>query len=234
MARTKAPNVTKAGIVRVATEKFLHNGYSATTIKAICSELGISTGHLTFYYPTKEHLLAVLVDMLCDFQWKMMGQEGQTSLASISLELTSMAAMCQENEIARDFYLSAYTQPMTLDIIRRNDAIRAKNVFRPYCESWTDEMFAEAEVLVSGIEYATLMITEASPPLEVRIRGALNQIFSIYNVPQEHRQTLIQEVLRQDYRRIGRQIFSQFISYIEQVNEQVLENLLSPDKEDKK
>lgn len=220
--------------MRVATEKFLRTGYSATTVKSISQELGISTGHLTFYYPTKEHLLAVLVDMLCDFQWKMMermDREGASDLAAMCLELTAMASMCQENAIARDFYLSAYSQPMTLDIIRRNDVGRAKRVFADFCPDWTDMMYAEAEVLVSGIEYATLMITEASPPLDVRISGALNQIFLIYQVPEDVRRRLIGEVLRQDYVGIGRQIFGDFMAYIEQVNEQVFEDLLNPSKE---
>lgn len=231
MARKKSNNVTKAGIVREATEKFLRNGYSATTVKAISDALEISTGHLTFYFPTKEHLLAVLVDMLCDFQWKMMeqlGKEGETDLAAFSLELTAMASMCQENAVARDFYISAYTQPMTLEIIRRNDACRAMRLFKNYCPNWTEEMFAEAEILVSGIEYATLMTTDSSPALDVRISGALNQIFAIYNVPESVRQRLIREVLQRDYCRIGRQIFAEFIAYIEQVNEQTLEALLNP------
>ena len=231
MARKKENNVTKAGIVRVATEKFLRTGYTSTTVKSIAQELGISTGHLTFYYPTKEHLLAVLVDMLCDFQWKMM-DKGESGLSAISLELTAMASMCEENEIARDFYLSAYTQPMTLDIIRRNDVRRAKGVFKQYCPDWSDMRFVEAEVLVSGIEYATLMTTDFSPQLDVRICGALNQIFSIYNVPEDVRRRLITEVLQQDYRGIGRQIFADFMAYIEQVNEQILENLLNPNKEE--
>lgn len=229
MAREKKNNVTKTGIIRVATEKFLRTGYSGTTVKAIGEELGISTGHITFYFPTKEHLLAILVDMLCGFQWKMM-EQGTTDLAAMSLELTAMASMCQENEVAREFYLSAYTQPMTLDIIRRNDAQRAKTVFNQYCSDWTEEMFAEAEVLVSGIEYATLMTTESSPPLECRIGGALDQIFAIYNVPEEIRKGLIADVLQQDYRGMGRQIFSQFMAYIEEVNEQVLESLLKPNQ----
>ena len=229
MARKKSNNVTKASIVRVATEKFLRAGYSATTFKSISDELGISTGHITFYYPTKVHLLAVLVDMLCQFQWQLMngpGDEHEANLSAASLELTTMAAMCEENEVARDFYLSAYTQPITLDIIRRNDAARAKKVFCRYCPDWTDDMFAEAEVLISGVEYATLMATESSPPLDVRIKGGLEQIFKIYNVPEDIRQRLISSALQQDYRSMGRRIFSEFIEYIEQENELVLEELL--------
>lgn len=237
MAHKKQNNVTKASIVRVATEKFLRSGYSGTTVKSISQELGISTGHITFYYPTKEHLLATLVDMLCDFQWKMMegkDTEKKKDFSAMSLELAAMASMCQENEIARDFYLSAYTQPMTLDIIRRNDVRRARKVFGQYCPDWTDLMFAEAQVLASGIEYGTLMITESSPPLEVRIRGAMNQILGLYNIPQEIRQQLIKEALQQDYCAVGRQIFADFMAYIEQVNEQILEDLLNPKNEDPK
>ena len=229
MARKKIINVTKAEIVRVATEQFLRKGYTCTTVKAISDMLGISTGHVTFYYPTKEHLLAVLVDMLCDFQWKLMeqsGAEGESQLKGICLELTAMAAMCEENEVAKDFYISAYTHAMTLEIIRRNDMERAKSVFSQYRPDWTEMQFAEAEVLVSGIEYATLMATADSPPLDVRIGGALYQIMSIYYVPEEMRSQLVEDVLRQDYRGIGRRILKEFIDYIDQVNEQTLDALL--------
>ena len=36
----------------------------------VAKALNMSPGNLTFHYPTKEHLLAVLTDMLCHFQWK--------------------------------------------------------------------------------------------------------------------------------------------------------------------
>ena len=117
MARKKVNNAIKMAMVRVANRMFLERGFSNTSVKAIAQELGISTGHITFYYPTKEHLLAILVEKLCDFQWQMMNQtvdEGKTSLMAICLELVAMAAICEENEIAKDFYLSSYTNP-TLD-----------------------------------------------------------------------------------------------------------------------
>ena len=218
MARKKVNNAIKMAMVRVANRMFLERGFSNTSVKAIAQELGISTGHITFYYPTKEHLLAILVEKLCDFQWQMMNQtvdEGKTSLMAICLELVAMAAICEENEIAKDFYLSAYTNPMCLEIIRRSDARRAKEVFSEYCANWTDEQFAEAETLVSGIEYATLMTTPASASLEVRIAGALNQIMSLYNVPEDVRRMKIGKVLAMDYDRIGRRIFNEFTEYID-------------------
>ena len=67
MARRYASS-TRLEIVQAATTLFLDNGFSNTSAKLLCDQLNISTGNLTFYFPTKEHLLAVLVEMLCDFQ----------------------------------------------------------------------------------------------------------------------------------------------------------------------
>lgn len=226
MARKKVNNAIKMAMVRVANRMFLERGFSNTSVKAIAQELGISTGHITFYYPTKEHLLAILVEKLCDFQWQMMNQtvdEGKTSLMAICLELVAMAAICEENEIAKDFYLSSYTNPMCLEIIRKSDTRRAKEVFGEYCTGWNEEDFAEAETLVSGIEYATLMTTPASASLETRIAGALNQIMTLYNVPANVRKMKIDKVLAMDYGNIGRRIFTEFTEYIDSENSRLLE-----------
>lgn len=226
VARKKVNNAIKMAMVRVANRMFLERGFSNTSVKAIAQELGISTGHITFYYPTKEHLLAILVEKLCDFQWQMMNQtvdEGKTSLMAICLELVAMAAICEENEIAKDFYLSSYTNPMCLEIIRKSDTRRAKEVFGEYCTGWNEEDFAEAETLVSGIEYATLMTTPASASLEVRIAGALNQIMILYNVPENIRKMKIDKVLAMDYGNIGRRIFTEFTEYIDSENSQLSE-----------
>ena len=226
MARKKVNNAIKMAMVRVANRMFLERGFSNTSVKAIAQELGISTGHITFYYPTKEHLLALLVEKLCDFQWQMMNQtvdEGKTSLMAICLELVAMAAICEENEIAKDFYLSSYTNPMCLEIIRKSDTRRAKEVFGEYCRGWNEEDFAEAETLVSGIEYATLMTTHDSASLEIRIAGALNQIMTLYNVPENIRKMKIDKVLTMDYASIGRRIFTEFTEYIDSENSQLPE-----------
>lgn len=230
MTYRRRTNTTKIEIIQVATRMFLEKGYTNTSIKAISEELDISTGNLTFYFPTKEHLLAVLVEMLCAFQWKMMGctaDEGKTSLMALCLELPVMAAICDENPVAKDFYLSAYTHDMTLSIIRRTDVEKAKRVFGPYCRGWEEQHFAEAEILVSGIEYATLRTTADAPPMETRIAGALNSILAIYGVPEEVRRSKIQRVLAMDCYEIGRQVLREFMEYIEQKNEQALENLMA-------
>lgn len=211
---------TKNKILRVSTTMFLEVGYSKTSPQMIAKELEISTGNLTYYYPTKEHLLAVLTDLLCKYQWKMIKEEaedGISLLLAICLELMTMAAACEESEVAKDFFVSTYQSPKCLEIIHNNDTARAKEVFAEYCPDWTDEQFREAEILVAGIEHATLNAIDKTVPLEIRISGALNTIMMIYNVPEEIRRIKIEKVLAMDYRSIGKRIFGEFKEYVERM-----------------
>lgn len=226
--RRRKVNTTKTEIVQVATNKFIQNGYSSTTFKMIADELDISPGHVAFYFPSKEALLAELVEMLCSFQWELMKKEaddGVSGLLAICLELMSMAAAAEEDEIARDFFTSAYQSSMCLEIIQKNDSGRAKDIFGEYCPDWTDEQFREAEILVSGIEYTTISCSDESVHLETRISGALNTIMTIYNVPEEIRKAKIEKVKKLDYRSVGKRIFKEFKEYVELSTEQAFEQL---------
>ena len=212
---------TKNKILRVSTTMFLEVGYSKTSPQMIAKELKVSTGNLTYYYPTKEHLLAVLTDLLCKYQWKLIKDEaddGMSSLLALCFELMTMAAACEESEVAKDFFVSTYQSPKCLEIIHNNDTARAKEVFAEYCPDWTDEQFREAEILVAGIEHATLNAIDKTVPLEIRISGALNTIMMIYNVPEEIRRIKIEKVLAMDYRSIGKRIFNEFKEYVEKAN----------------
>ncbi len=234
MARRRI-NTTKYEIIRTGTQLFLEKGYSATTPKRICEELNISTGNLTYYFPTKEHLLAVLVEMLCTFQYKtmqdMVQEEGTTSLLAVCLELAAMASMSEESQVAKEFYLASYTSPLCLEIIRKNDAKRSCLIYGKFCPEWEKQRYIEAEALVSGIEYATIMTTEDSVGLEERITCALDNIMKIYNVPEDTRSRKINQVLAMDYRALGCRILSQFKEFVEQTNEQAVEMLLSGDQD---
>lgn len=230
MIRVDRSELTRNEIIRLAANRFLNDGYSATSIHSMCKTLNMSTGNMTFYFPTKEHLLAQLVDMLCEFQQKLLQDEvaeGYSSLSAVCLELLSIAAACEQDEVAKDFFLSAYRSQMSIEIIRKSDMNRAKEVFRTYCPDWTDEQFEEAETLVSGIEYAILMTTSDSTPLETRITGAVNAILTIYQVPEEVRKQKLEKVLALDYRKFGARVLKEFRAYVDQTTEQALLNLLS-------
>ncbi len=229
MARIKI-NTTKFEILQVATRMFLEKGFSSTSVKAICDEIGISTGNLTFYYPTKEDILAVLVENLCKFQEKLLNnvaEEGDDSIWGLCIEFATMSVVSYESEIIRDFFVSAYSHPRCLDVIRKNDAARAKTIFREYCPNWDDHQFTEAEILVSGIEYATFVTEETPVSMDMRIEGALNSILSIYNVPESIRKKNIDKILSINYHEIGQNVLSGFMDYMMKINQSVFEELLN-------
>ena len=230
MARIKKENPTRILIIKTATEMFFEHGFSKTTVAALSKKAEISTGNFTFHFPTKEHILDVIVTMMCDFQWQMMEEatdEGKSSLLAYCLELTTMAAVAEENEQMRDFFLSAYSHPMTLDTIRQNDIEKLKRVFGDYCKDWTDRQFAEAEHIISGIEYSTLMTTEKSPDLPTRIEGAMNAIMLFLGVPEELRKTKVAKVLAMDYRALGRKLLEEFKNFTVQEHQRAIDELLA-------
>ncbi len=221
----KKSGKTKHDILKTAIQLFFEKGYSTVSPNIIAKSLGMSTGNLTYYFPTKEHLLAVLVDDLCKFQWKLIEEEakdGISSVMSICLELMTMASVCENNLSAKDFFVSSYQSSMTLKIIRENDTQRSKLVYKDYCGDWNDEQFTEAEILVSGIEYATLMSLDENISLETRIAGALDKILYVYNVPEEIRKVKIEKALQYDYKNIGERIFKAFVEYVNQLNDETL------------
>lgn len=229
MSRINRSELTKLEIIQLASKKFLEYGYSNTPIKSICTELNMSPGNLTFHFPSKEHLLVELVELLCKFQWKMIEQEaneGYSSVMAVCLELVAMVTMCEDNQEVKDFLLAAYRSPIALAVIRKNDSKRAQEVFREYCPDWTPEQFAEAEILVSGIEYATLMTTNGDVPLEARLEGALDLLLRIYGVPDNLRETKIQRVFATDYRKLGKRVLKNFRRYVNDANEKALMELL--------
>lgn len=229
MAKIDKGALTRLEIIGEATKQFLENGYSNTTVSSIAKGLEMSPGNLTFHYPTKEHLLTELVDMLCKFQWELMekeANEGVSSIMAICLELTTMLSASEDDEVIKDFFIASYSSPLCLDLIRRNDAQRAKKVFGAYQPDWTDEQFAEAEILVSGIEYATLMTAGDPVSLEARITGALNNILTIYGIPEETRSIKLKKVFAMDYRALGKRVRSAFRKFVAEMNEKAFRELV--------
>ena len=229
MIRVDRAELTRNEIIRVAANRFLNDGYTKTTVASMATALKMSKGNMTFHFPTKEHMLAELVDMLVHYQRRFMEEEakdGYSSIMAFCLELLTIASACEQDEVAKDFFLSSYRSELCMELIRKHDKERAKEIFKEYCPDWTDEYFTEAETLVSGIEYATFFTTSDSAPLEVRVGGALKTILSIYGVPKEIRDQKVHKVLSMDYKALGLDTLKRFRKYVDKTTEQALLDLL--------
>ena len=99
MARKRSPSPMKAAIIKAASELFFEIGFSKTTPSAVCEKADVGTGNLTYYFPTKEHILSVLVQMMIDYLWKEMekaADEGKSSLLAYCLELSTLVSIKEE------------------------------------------------------------------------------------------------------------------------------------------
>lgn len=210
---------TRLEILQCATKLFLEKGYTDAYITTIANTLQISTGNLTFHFPTKEHILAELIKELCTFQELIEeNEEGEYTLPiAYLLELAMFASVCVENPNIKDLVVSAYTHSMPLGMIRANDTQRAKKVFGKFCPEWTETDFIQAENIVSGIEYAMFMKENTEKlSFEQRVAGSINAVMKIYEVPEEIRQAIIAKVMAVDYRSMGSHVFERFCNYVEE------------------
>ena len=221
----RAGTTTKYEIVQTASEFFFTEGFSNTSPRMIAEKLGLSTGNITYYFKSKEHLLLTIVEELCNFQWNMLKAEidkGIGSAASICLEAMTVAVACEENEIARDFFIATFQSELCRNHLRQNHVERAKKIFAAECAGWTDEQFHQAELLVQGLQYSAIVPTDANIPLKMRLSGALNQILIIYNVNEKTRQEEIQKVLDKDCREISKKVLKAFTGFVKEKNAKTL------------
>ena len=225
----KHPVNNRLLIIQEGARMFVEDGYTKTSISKIAKNLNLSLGNITFYFKTKEHLLDVLVGMMFDYQRRMLeeyAEEGKSSLLSYCLELTAMTAVCEESEVARDFYASSYASALTLARIRENDTKKVKDIFAQFHPDWTDEQWIATENVVSGIEYGTIMTREENTPLALQIEKAMDTILYLFGVPRELRKVKIDKVLSMDYRAIGYRLLKEFPEYVEKINTENVEEFI--------
>lgn len=227
--KKKKLTLTQVEIIQVASELFFEVGYTKTSPKMIAEKLDISTGNITYYFQTKDHLLLEVVERLCEFQSKLLGIEsdmGIGTIESICLELMTVATACEASEIARDFFISTYQSDLCKDYLRNNHVERAKYIFKNECEEWTHDKFVEVEVLIMGIIYGIISSRNDNLPINNKIKGALNLMLGLYNVSDYIKEKEINKVLSMNCKEISKKVLSEFIKFNEKANEEALDSLI--------
>lgn len=218
--RPKGATNTKYEILYVSMKFFLENGYTKSYITTIAKTLQMSTGNLTFWFPTKEHILAEMIKELCAFQAQADAKEADKKyslLIDYLFELAMFASVCEENANIKDLVIASYTQPLPLAVIRANDAERSKRTFAEFCKEWSETEYIQAENVASGIECSMFMTENAQKlTLEQRVTSSLDAIMKVYEVPKDIRQSALKEVMAMDYRSRGNHMFEEFYSFVEE------------------
>ena len=219
---------TKYEIIQIASRLFLEESYSNTSLHTIAKELKISLGNLTYYFPTKEHLLLGVTEKLVDFKERKYQKEagqGIESISSICLDFMSVVSACQESPRAKDLFTAIYGSEMCREHFQKNRIARAKKILSEYCSGWTENQYIFVELIITGIYYSTLTTNDDILPLEIRLPEALYLILDIYNVDEATRRNEVEKILHLDYREIGKKVYKEFIDYVEAINDKILEEI---------
>ena len=218
--RQKGAINTRYEILYVSMKFFLEKWYTKSYITTIAKTLQMSTGNLTFWFPTKEHILAEMMKELCAFQTQADAKETDKKyslLIEYLFELAMFASVCEENANIKDLVIASYTQPLPLAVIRANDTERSKRTFAEFCKEWSETEYIQAENVASGIECAMFMTENAQKlTLEQRVTSSLDAIMKVYEVPKDIRQSALKEVMAMDYRSRGNHVFEEFYSFVEE------------------
>ena len=207
---------------------FLEKGFVNTSAKAICDELGISTGNLTFYYPTKEHILLELTKEITQFHEKCLkniSKKGYDDLFTYCWEVTAQITLCDEFENMKDLYFAMYSHPMTLNYIKDWTAEKNLKILGDRLSDWDINRFRRAEIVNCCIERSAL--TEPCTDdysLEDKIRLILTCILKIYDIDKVSREKTINDILSTDYKKTGKELYKQLSKYVENYNQKAIEN----------
>lgn len=217
--------------MQVAMRMFLEKGFTGTSAKAISNELNISTGNLTFYYPTKEHILLELTKDITQFHTKSIDKilkNEKNDLYSYCWEVTAQIVLCEENEQAKDIYLAIYSHPLTLQYVKDWTAEKNQKILGERLSDWTLERFRRVENVTCCIERSAL--TEACTDvytIEDKIRLILTCLLKIYDISFEERETVIKKILETDYRKMGHDLLKRLTRYVKNQNKQALNEAIN-------
>ncbi len=229
----KRDTKTKYDIIRVASEYFVERGYSVTSPNMIAKELNISTGNVTYYFPSKEHVLLVVTEMIEDYYRRIFvdeNNEGKDSLKAACLEFMTIAAACEENPVAKDLFTSISESEVCREYVRKSRIERKRRILKKYCADWSEEKYTLTELMVMGIHYSMLMTEDRIVPLETRMPAALHLILGMYDIEEETRKNVIDSVLQIDYRSLAKKVSDGFIEYVKVTNEKTLDRFINKAK----
>ena len=81
---------TKDKIIRVSTRMFLDYGYSASSVKMVCDELGISKGNYTLYFHSKDDIEQLKADIKALTEGQNLTDEERADLAELDAKLDAL------------------------------------------------------------------------------------------------------------------------------------------------
>lgn len=204
-------------ILLTATNMFLNQGYTQTTLRELARESGVNIGSLMHLFENKENILCALVGLMLDGQFSaaenLLTDLTDDKVLFWAAETTLQLYMAESSEQLRDLYLTAYSLPKSADIIRRRIAEKLSEYFLPYNPDYQEKDFYETEIATGGIIRGFMSVPcDMYFTMDAKVSRYLETSFRVYRFPPEKTQEAIEFVSQFDFHQIAQNTLDSLLS----------------------
>lgn len=214
-----AKNLQNKGVIRqdkmlrAAVFLFLKNGYEKTTTASISLAAGMGASTFFGAFESKEALLLALVKIMYDNQFdsaeKLPGVP-QDPVLLYAVETSIQMYITELSEQLRELYVMAYSLPTTSEYIYKKTSEKLEYIFAPYLTQAQAKDFYEMDIASSGITRAFMAKScDVYFTMEKKLTRYLGCCLTLYKVPEEKQQQVIQTVLQMNLKPIAEKIISE-------------------------
>lgn len=198
-----------------AVQLFLENGYEKTTTAAIARAAGMAPSSFFAAFENKEALLLTLVQQMFNRQFENAEQllgEQKDPLMLYGIETALQMYITELSEPLRELYVMAYSLPTTCEYIYNNTAERLSVIFANYLPEAEKKDFYEMDIASGGITRGFMAKhCHLYFKIEDKIRRHLQCCFTLYQVPKEKQDAVIDAVLEVDLQSIAQKLIEDTI-----------------------
>lgn len=195
--------LTQKKMLRSAIALFLEKGYEKATTAEIARGAGMTPSSFFRAYPSKEALLLELVKQMFDNQFaEAERRTGEIDLLMMyAVETALQMHLAELSEPLRDLYVTAYSLPSTSAYIYRNTAKRLQSIFSPYLPALQEKDYYELDIASASIMRGFMAVPcDIYFTMKQKLRRYLECSFKLYDVPEERRSAVIEQIVRMELR----------------------------------
>ncbi len=175
-------------ILDVSRQLFIQQGYTATTIREILSEAGITTGTLYHFFQDKEDILMQLAaDHLDDVSTLIQSllPDNPDPAVFYTLELSLLFTVITKHEMVADLYLNMYRSWRVADMICHNHGKRNRQLFEKFKKGMNDEWWYMRSLAITGIIQNCIaeQVNNKKISVEEYLQVVLSAAFGYFNIP---------------------------------------------------
>ena len=199
MARRYDSKEAKRRILTACVRLFLEKGYTNTKVAEILKEADVSAGSFQNIFRTKDGVLTELISMMFSRQFgavRPLAANAPSPVYLYAVETALQLHIAELNPALRELYVTAYSLPSTSEFIYRSMTEKLPFLFGSYMPQASAQDFYELEIASAGITRG-YMAKACGPnfPMEQKLRRYLGCCFTLYGVPEDRQQSVIQTVL---------------------------------------